>query len=172
MEYQSATIGKLAEALSKAQAELGPVVKGAKNPFFKSNYAKLSDIIDVIREPLEHHGLAFCQPLREEGENTYLVTKLLHTSGEWIMGEMKLLPTKKDMQGVASAITYAKRYSLVAMVGLAEEDDDGNAASAPQAPAQPQYRAPQAPSVSHSPKPIQPKVQAQHPDDDMPPWVK
>lgn len=123
---ESPTIGKLAEALAKAQAQMGPAIKAAKNPFYKSTYAKLEDVIEAIRVPLSSNGLSWVQPLQEEGDSTYLVTKLMHISGEWVSGRMKLIPMKKDMQGMAGAITYAKRFSLSAMVGLAEEDDDGN----------------------------------------------
>jgi hypothetical protein len=122
---ESQTLGKLAEALAKAQAQMGPALKAAKNPFFKSTYARLEDVIEAIRVPLSDNGLSWVQPIEEEGEYTYLVTKLMHTSGEWISGRLKLLLNKRDMQSTGAAITYAKRFSLSAMVGLAEEDDDG-----------------------------------------------
>lgn len=126
---QSETIGKLAEALAKAQAQMENAKKDSVNPHFKSKYADIASVIDAIREPLSKHGLAFVQYAEEENGIMYLITKLIHSSGEWISGKMKLLITKQDMQGLGSAITYARRYGLSAIVGLAQDDDDGNAAA-------------------------------------------
>jgi ERF superfamily protein len=124
---ESGMLGELAAALNKAQAQMGPVIKDSKNPFFKSKYAKLPDVIDALRAPLADNGLCFVQTHAEREDHTYLVTKIMHISGQWISGELKLRPGKNDMQGIMAASTYAKRCALVAMFGLAEEDDDGNA---------------------------------------------
>ena len=118
---------ELAKSLIKAQAEL----KGAKrtqiNPFYKSRYADLAEIWEAFREPLTRNGLAVCQTIDTEGEKTYLETILIHESGEWISGRLPLLLTKLDPQGQGSAITYARRYSLAAIIGVAIEDDDAEA---------------------------------------------
>jgi ERF superfamily len=130
MELKSSeTIGKLAEALAKAQGEMDNAKKDSSNPFFKSKYADLAAVIDSIKEPLSKNSLSYVQFLDEENEKSYLITKLMHSSGEWISGRLKLILKQQDMQGMGSAITYARRYSISSMVGLAQDDDDGNIAS-------------------------------------------
>lgn len=124
------TIGKLAEALSKAQGEMASAVKDSTNPHFKNSYADITSVIEAIREPLSKHGLAYMQiPSKTDG-GMILITKLMHTSGEWISGDIPLLITKNDMQGLGSSLTYARRYALSAMFGIGQEDDDGNSAKA------------------------------------------
>jgi hypothetical protein len=130
MIAQSETIGALAAALAKAQGEIENATKNAKNPHFKSNYADLAEILNTARPVLARHGIAVVQsPSYEQGE-VQLATLLLHSSGEWIRGISAAPATKQDPQGVGSAVTYLRRYSLAAFVGIAQEDDDGNAASA------------------------------------------
>lgn len=126
---KSETIGKLAEALSKAQGMMRGAVKDSTNPFFKQNYADLASVWDACREPLSKHGLSVAQTTRvgESGEPV-IVTTLMHTSGEWITGELLVKPVKTDPQSIGSAITYGRRYALSAMVGIAPEDDDAESA--------------------------------------------
>lgn len=121
---QSQTIGKLAEALSKAQAEMGSAKKDSVNPFFNRKYADLASVIEAIKEPLSKNGLSYTQPLIEENEKIYVVTKLLHISGEWIESRLRLFMSKTDMQALGGAITYGRRYALSAIVGLTQDDDD------------------------------------------------
>lgn len=125
---QSESIANLAAALCDFQYELEGARKGSKNPFFKSSYADLEECIDAIKEQLHKHGLAVAQPtgITENGGSS-VVTILMHKSGEWIRGELPLMPVKNDPQAQGSAITYARRYALCAMVGLVQVDDDGNA---------------------------------------------
>lgn len=129
----SPTYGKLAEALARAQGELKPAVKDAKNPFFNSKYADLSSVWEAIREALTKNGLAVVQAIDlTTGEKPVQVLKtmLIHTSGEYITSQYLIQPAKNDPQGVGSAITYARRYALSALVGVvADEDDDGEAAT-------------------------------------------
>jgi hypothetical protein len=120
---QSETLGKLAEALAKAQSEMGPVTKEGLNPFFKSKYTKLCDVVEAITGPLSRNSIAILQPLRTEGEDYFIDTTLIHTSGEWLTSRMKLIPGKRDMQGLMAAATYAKRCSLVALLCLGETDE-------------------------------------------------
>lgn len=125
----SESLTKLAPAFAAAQAEIENAHKNAKNPHFKSTYADLAEIITTIRPTLAKHGLAVIQiPGFENGVLT-MDTMLLHTSGEWISGVSGSPVAKQDPQGVGSAITYLRRYSLAAICGIAQEDDDGNAAS-------------------------------------------
>jgi len=124
---KSESITNLATALAKFQGEMDAIVKDAKNPFFKSSYVSLSAIIRAIREPLSNNGLSFCQfPSGDNG----LTTILMHKSGEWLEDTVSTQPVKNDPQAVGSAITYMRRYSLGAILGLnIEDDDDGNKAS-------------------------------------------
>jgi len=133
MEAENASgMDKLAAALAKAQASMGTAKKTKTNPFFKSHYADLADVWAVIREPLSANGLAVSQML-EFGESgaAKLVTLLLHTSGQSLRALFPVKPVKDDAQGWGSAMTYARRYGLAALVGVAveDEDDDGNNAA-------------------------------------------
>lgn len=126
---KSESIKEIATALCKFQSEVEKIKKTNTNPFFKSKYADLASILDVIREPLSQNNLSFVQfPSGENG----LTTMLMHTSGEWIQESYTMKPSKNDPQGLGSAITYQRRYALGAILGLnIDEDDDGNAASKP-----------------------------------------
>lgn len=129
---QSNEIGKLAEALAKAQAVMEGASKSSANPFFKSKYADLASVWDACRKPLSDNGLSVVQPtefLPDQPDMVCVVTTLMHTSGEWISGRLAGRPVKQDPQGVGSLITYFRRYGLQSIVGIAPEDDDGNAAS-------------------------------------------
>jgi len=126
---KSESIKEIATALCSFQGAVEKIKKGATNPFFKSKYATLADILDVIRQPLTDNGLSFVQfPVGKYG----LDTMLMHTSGEWISESYEMHPTKDDPQGAGSVITYQRRYALGAVLGLnIDEDDDGNKASEP-----------------------------------------
>jgi ERF superfamily len=124
----SENINELATALSKAQGEILDASKGAENPYFKSKYADLAAVRAVIREPLAKHGLSIVQlPSTVEG-GAIVKTMLMHSSGQFISNELFMPASKADPHGLGSAITYARRYSIMSMLSLAAEDDDGNAA--------------------------------------------
>lgn len=124
-------VNEIATALIEAQKEMGGAKKDANNPFFKSKYADLNSIIEAVKGPLLNNGISFIQPMLVEGGNNFVKTILVHKSGQTLESTMLIKPTKDDMQGLGSAITYARRYTLQAMCGLPAEDDDGNAASSP-----------------------------------------
>jgi hypothetical protein len=130
METQSTEIKDLAAALAKAQAEIKPALKDADNPFFKSKYADLASVQAACMPHLTKNGLSVVQAIQLIGDNTVLVTTLMHSSGQWLKSVSPVKPTKNDPQGLGSALTYMRRYSLAALVGVAQEDDDGNAATA------------------------------------------
>ena len=157
---QSETIGKLSEALAKAQGAMQNAVKDSSNPFFKSTYADLASVWDACRKPLSDNGLAIIQTadfVHEHPDMIFVDTTLCHSSGEWIKGRLAVKPVKSDPQSVGSAITYLRRYSLQSMVGIAPEDDDGNAASGKKAePSMPQ----------RYPEPPPTKAEAEKPDYD------
>lgn len=125
---QSETIGALAAALSKAQADITGALKDSSNPFFKSKYADLASCWDACRKQLAANGLSVIQTTRMAEQGLMLVTTLAHSSGEWIAGEMPVLTKDASPQGQGSGITYARRYALAAIVGLAQIDDDAEAA--------------------------------------------
>ncbi len=132
----SELIDQLFLALSQAQAEIEAAPKDKINPHFKSRYADLSSIWEACRGSLGKYGLAVIQSPSITPERFLRVTtRIVHKSGQWIEGELDLKPAKDDAQGMGSAITYARRYSLSSMLGvISEEDDDGNAASMPSKP--------------------------------------
>lgn len=125
---QSESIGALAAALSKAQADITGALKDSSNPFFKSKYADLASCWDACRKQLAANGLSVMQTTRMTEQGLMLVTTLAHSSGEWMAGEMPVLTKDSSPQAQGSGITYARRYALAAIVGLAQIDDDAEAA--------------------------------------------
>lgn len=138
---KSESIKELAAALSKAQASITGAVKDSKNPFFKSSYADLQSVWDAIREPLTKNGLSIAQTTQIDNGGTALVTILMHSSGEWLQSTYPINPIKADPQGLGSAITYARRYSLQALCGVCPVDDDGEAAQGRNGHAKPDFKA-------------------------------
>lgn len=127
---QSLEINELAEALAKAQAEMPHASKDSTNEFFRSGYADLAAVMRAWQAAGPKHGLAVVQTLEpSDGTEVTVVTTLMHKSGQWIVGKLTMKPEKMNPQGIGSCITYARRYSLSAIVGIAQDDDDGNAAS-------------------------------------------
>ncbi len=126
----SESIAKLGEALSKAQGAIKGAKKDSTNPHFKSQYADLESTWDACREPLSKNGLSIVQlPYSTEGK-IGVTTMLLHESGEWIRGAVDVMMAQiTNPQNAGSILTYLRRYSLQGAVGIAPEDDDGNAAS-------------------------------------------
>jgi hypothetical protein len=141
MNTQSDSIDQLAKALAAAQSSLSVAKKDGVNPHFKSSYATLQSIWDSAREVLAPNGLSVVQTFAEtDGTRMSIVTTLLHVSGQWVRGTLTIIPQRADPQGIGSAVTYGRRYAISALLGIvADEDDDGNAASTPPKPA---YSAP------------------------------
>lgn len=130
MSEQSADIGELAAALAVAQGEITGALKDSANPFFKSKYADLASVWDACRTSLSKNGLAVIQVASTSDTGAAVITTTLaHKSGQWIRGTLAMMPVKADPQGMGSALTYARRYALAAMVGVAQVDDDANNAS-------------------------------------------
>jgi hypothetical protein len=125
----SEQITEIATALSKAQGELQNVTKDAKNPHFKSDYATLDAITDAVRPVFSKHGLAVVQVPTFHDGIVVLDILITHSSGQWIGVDAAAPIAKADPQGVGSATTYLRRYSLAGIAALAQTDDDGNAAS-------------------------------------------
>jgi hypothetical protein len=125
-------------ALVKAQAAIGAKVKkDAKNPHFRNDYASLDAVLTQVSPHLSEHGLFLCQETKGAQGGVEVATFIFHESGESLEFDPIFVPaSKQDAQGYGSAMTYARRYSLLGIFGLAPSDDDGNAAaaSAPTAP--------------------------------------
>lgn len=126
---KSEQINELAAALSKAQGAIKGALKDTANPFFKSRYADLSSVWDACRAQLSGNGLSVVQTPCQGEHGVTVETVLLHSSGQWVGNKFTIPVAKEDAQAFGSAITYARRYALAALVGVAPEDDDGNAAS-------------------------------------------
>lgn len=133
------SFNKVAAALVKAQKEFGPALKSSSNPHFRSKYADLSACVEAVIEGLNNNGIALMQRVSPSDSGVIVETVFIHESGEVInCGQLHVPASKHDAQGYGSALTYARRYSLMAACGIAPEDDDGNAASKrPTAPAVP-----------------------------------
>lgn len=158
MIQKSDSIGELAKALCKVQQALKPAVKDAKNLHLKNKYADLSSVWDACRDALSKHGLSVIQlPAASDDGMIHLQTVLLHESGEWIASETCIPVVKgngvNEAQAYGSCLTYARRYGLAAMVGITQEDTDGEVGEdAQRPPARAQDTKPAAP------KPAEPLV--------------
>ncbi len=129
---KSESITNLVKSLTAFQGKMIAVKKDANNPFYHSKYATLDIIWDAIRKPLSENGLSITQTMNLINDKSALETTLYHISGEWISGTQLVNPIKDDPQSLGSAISYARRYSLSAILGIvADEDDDANAATKP-----------------------------------------
>jgi len=121
---------EIAAALVKAQRAFGPALKTATNPHFKSKYADLSACVEAVIDGLNANGIALVQATHECPDGVIVETIFVHESGEQLSaGRLRVPAAKNDPQGYGSAMTYARRYSLMAACGIAPEDDDGNAAA-------------------------------------------
>lgn len=127
---RSHEIAKLAASLCKAQAAMEGAKKDSTNPHFRNSYADLASVWDAVRKPLTENGLSIIQFPRTVGNGVEIETTLLHVSGEYMSDVLWVPCSKNDAQGLGSAITYGRRYALMAVTGIAPVDDDGNAAVA------------------------------------------
>lgn len=120
----------VAAAFVKAQKEFGPALKSSTNPHFKSKYADLAACVEAVIDALNNNGIAMIQKTEPSDSGVIVETVFLHESGETMSsGKLHVPAAKHDPQGYGSALTYARRYSLMAACGIAPEDDDGNAAT-------------------------------------------
>jgi hypothetical protein len=151
----------IASALVKAQKEFGPALKSSTNPHFRSKYADLSACIEAVIDALNNNGIYLMQLTEEHQGGVKVSTVFIHESGEQMSGGSLFMPaTKQDAQGFGSALSYARRYSLMAACGIAPEDDDGNQAT---------KSAPVAQQIKATPKP---QVDADNKPAQLPPVVK
>ena len=147
---------EIASALVKAQKEFGPALKSSTNPAFRSRYADLSACVEAVIDALNNNDIFMMQPTHECDNGVIVETIFIHSSGEQISsGKLHVPATKHDAQGYGSALTYARRYSLMTACGIAPEDDDGNSAAKTKAP--PAKPAAQPPKASPPPANIEGK---------------
>lgn len=132
---QSENIAELAAALSKAQASITGALKDSANPFFKSKYADLASCWDACRKQLTDNGLSVIQTTDIVADTVVVRTTLAHSSGQWVSGILPVKGKDDGPQAQGSGITYARRYALAAIVGLAQIDDDAEAAQGRSGPA-------------------------------------
>jgi len=138
----------IASALVKAQREFGPALKSSTNPHFRSKYADLAACIEAVIGSLNNQGIYLMQLTEEHEGGVKVSTVFIHESGEQMSGGSLFMPaTKQDAQGFGSALSYARRYSLMAACGIAPEDDDGNQATKSAPVAQPIKAVPKAQEI-------------------------
>ena len=129
MMEMSEQIGELAKALAKAQAMIKNAAKDSTNPHFKSQYADLASCWEAARVPLSSNGLSVAQGISRIENKVACTTILMHESGQWLKDTMPMTPQQQTPQGDGSCVTYVRRYTFCAMVGISQGDDDGNEAS-------------------------------------------
>ena len=120
---------ELFAALALAQGEIENANKNAANPHFRSKYADLAEVLNTIRPVFAKHGLSLIQSPGFDGSMASVTTVLAHQSGGYMTSTASCVPAKADAQGIGSATTYLRRYGAAAVAGIAQEDDDGNAAA-------------------------------------------
>jgi hypothetical protein len=126
----SESIKQIAEALVSAQKEIRFAAKDSTNPHFKSKYANINSVIEAVKKPLNDNNIAILQSLSPSDDNKlHLTTRLLHSSGEWIEDTAVCPIQKQDPQGLGSAISYIRRYSISSLCALYADDDDGQSAA-------------------------------------------
>lgn len=116
-------------AIAKAQAEIENASKNAQNPHFRSRYADLAEVLNTVRPVFARHGLSIIQSTVFDGAVVSVDTMVAHSSGGHLSSTASCVPAKTDAQGIGSATTYLRRYSLASMAGVAQEDDDGEGAA-------------------------------------------
>jgi hypothetical protein len=128
------TTPELLAALADAQGEIENASKNSTNPHFKSKYADLAEVLSTIRETFPKHGLSLIQSPSFDGSLAHVTTLVGHKSGGFLFSVASCVPAKSDAQGIGAATTYLRRYGSSAMAGIAQEDDDGQAARHDQKP--------------------------------------
>lgn len=121
----SESLNELATALAQAQGEIKDATKDSINPHLKSKYADLAEVLQTARPVLSKYGLSVIQGVEYAENRVIVTTRLMHKSGQWVDSALAIPVGKQDAQGVGAATTYGRRYGLAAMVGMSQDDDDG-----------------------------------------------
>lgn len=130
--FTSDAINELATSLAAAQGEIKDASKDSLNPHLKSKYADLAEVLQTARPTLSKHGLSVVQGVAFDNGQVHVTTRLLHKSGQFVESMISIPVAKADAQGVGAATTYGRRYGLAAMIGISQDDDDGESIKAPQ----------------------------------------
>lgn len=168
-------LGKLGDALAKAQGEFGRVEKNAKNPHLRNRYADLASVMTAVSPALAAHGLGIVGSVDGEAKGATLTTRLIHAGGGWVEVTMPVVwePGKgvNIAQSFGGGLTYARRYAVMTLLGLAPEDEDDGCSAGPmdRGRQQPQHHRPPQAQAKRGPSPAQPKAQAA--GDETPTWV-
>lgn len=160
----------LAKALVAAQKATEIIKKAASNDHFKTKYAELAHVVEGVVPALNDVGVMVMQSPSFDGELVGVTTMLLHESGASITSTLHLRPSKLDPQSVGSAITYARRYALLAMTGAATEDDDGNAASGPREAPKAKHTEPKVPTTAERADRLEATLKAVKPEEVQKAW--
>tara|TARA_R110002020_G_scaffold8918_2_gene35781 strand:- start:314 stop:751 length:438 start_codon:yes stop_codon:yes gene_type:complete len=123
---RSENISQLATALAKAQGAVDNAVKNKTNPHFRSSYADLGAVLDVVRKPMSDNGLCVVHDVAKDDSSLLMTTTLLHESGEWLSVHARATPKDGGPQSIGSIMTYLRRYTISAMLSVSQQDDDGN----------------------------------------------
>jgi len=126
---KSSSVKEIASALNAFQKGMRSIKEESENPFFKSKYADLAEVLNTVRPVLAANGLSVIQSPSFDGAICHVTTTIAHSGGGYIFGTMSCVPAKMDGQGVGASTTYLRRYSLAAVCGVAQEDDDGQSAA-------------------------------------------
>lgn len=162
MLTHSEAINEISTALAKAQASMDNAAKGNKNPAFGSKYADLASVRDAVNGPLSAAGIAYVQAPHVDADGVTVETRLMHTSGQWLACTVGARPKDYTPQSIGSCVTYLRRYGLMALAGIAPDDDDGNAASStPPARPAPKAAPVAAPAPQPAPAPVKKWTDAQ-----------
>lgn len=160
----------LAKALVAAQKATESIKKAATNPAFKSKYADLAHVVEGVVPALNSAGVMVLQCPGFDGEMASVATTFLHESGSSVTSTLHVRPSKTDAQGLGSAITYLRRYALLAMAGGAPEDDDGNAASGPRDRPAPKQAEPKVPTLAERADRLEATLKAAKPEEIEKAW--
>lgn len=152
----SATVAGIFSAFIAAQAEIGAAVKDSENPHFKSRYADLASVWSAFGDSFAKHKLAVMQAPAIDGNHVRVVTRIIHSSGEWIESEVEALARDQSPQAIGSVITYLRRYGASALIGVVQDDEDGNAGQSQGAPQNQRSRAPSPQPRTHAAPPPPP----------------
>ena len=125
---RSENISQLAASLAKAQGAVDNAVKNKKNPHFRSSYADLSAVLDVVRKPMAANGLCVVHDVNKDESSRVMTTTLLHESGEWLSVHARATPKDGGPQAIGSIMTYLRRYTISSLLSVSQQDDDGNSA--------------------------------------------
>lgn len=145
-------ISEVSKALCTAQSQFKAAIKDSNNPFFKSKYATIENVLEAIAKPFSDNGLSILQPIHSKDSHWFIQTVILHTSGQYLKSEpmQMILEDTKNPQKFGASVTYFRRFSLTSMLGISQTDDDAVSVSPDPRPEPPRPK-------NYAPVPPQPE---------------